>query len=47
MYISEKENFQQFEDENSLVWYESEIKYAVKGPSGERSLSIDYKPSEV
>lgn len=47
LYLSEKENFNDFADEDALVWHEANIPYAVWGQSSTRSLSMKYYPSEV
>lgn len=47
LYLSEKENFNDFADEDALIWHEANIPYAVWGQSSTRSLSMKYHPSEV
>ncbi|XP_042470318.1 cleft lip and palate transmembrane protein 1 homolog isoform X1 [Zingiber officinale] len=47
LYLSEKENFNDFSDEDALVWHEANIPYAVWGQSSTRSLSMQYYPSEA
>ncbi|KAL8171833.1 hypothetical protein V2J09_023637 [Rumex salicifolius] len=45
-YLSEHENFRDFANENSLVWQETNIPYAVWGPGSTRSLSLKWYPTE-
>ncbi|XP_072981458.1 uncharacterized protein [Typha angustifolia] len=47
LYLSADEKFNDFNDENALVWHESNIPYAVWGPSSTRSYSLKYYPSEA
>ncbi|XP_020253046.1 cleft lip and palate transmembrane protein 1 homolog isoform X1 [Asparagus officinalis] len=47
LYLSEKDKFNDFGNENALIWQETNIPYAVWGPSSSRSLSLKYKPSEA
>ncbi|XP_074575026.1 uncharacterized protein LOC141831544 [Curcuma longa] len=47
VYLSENEKFKDFGKEDALVWHETNIPYAVWGPSSFRSLSLKYYPSEV
>jgi len=47
LYLSEKEKFNDFSNENALIWHETSIPYAVWGPTSIRSLSLKYIPSEV
>lgn len=47
LYLSEKEKFKEFGDEDALVWHETNIPYAVWEQSSTRSLSLKYYPSEV
>lgn len=46
-YLSEKEKFNDFTDENALIWHESNIPFAVWGPTSTRTLSLKYIPSEA
>ncbi|CAL9120026.1 unnamed protein product [Musa textilis] len=47
LYLSEKEKFKDFGDEDALVWHETNIPYAVWEQSSTRSLSLKYHPSEA
>lgn len=47
LYLSEKEKFNDFGNESALIWHETNIPYAVWGPTSSRSLSLKYTPSEV
>jgi hypothetical protein len=47
MYLSENEKFNDFANEDALVWHESNIPYAVWGPASTRTRSLTYYPSEV
>lgn len=47
LYLSEKEKFKDFGDEDALVWHETNIPYAVWEQSSTRSLSLKYYPSEA
>ncbi|KAF5198070.1 Cleft lip and palate transmembrane protein 1-like protein [Thalictrum thalictroides] len=47
LYLSEHEKFNDFGNEEALIWHETNIPYAVWGPESTRSLSIDYHPSEA
>ncbi|KAK7309702.1 hypothetical protein RJT34_06642 [Clitoria ternatea] len=46
LYFSEKEKFNEFGSESSLVWHETNIPYAVWGPDSARTLSLKYHPTE-
>jgi hypothetical protein len=46
-YLSESEKFNDFGNEDALVWHETNIPYAVWGPESTRSLSLKYHPSEA
>lgn len=46
-YVSEHEKFNDFGNEDALIWHESNIPYAVWGPESTRTLSLKYYPSEV
>ncbi|KAK8995933.1 hypothetical protein V6N11_076187 [Hibiscus sabdariffa] len=45
-YLSEHEKSNDFGNEASLVWYETNIPYATWGPEGTRTLSTKYYPSQ-
>ncbi|KAI7733783.1 hypothetical protein M8C21_023333 [Ambrosia artemisiifolia] len=45
-YLSEHEKFNDFGNEEALIWHESNIPYAVWGPVSTRTLSLKYYPSE-
>lgn len=47
LYLSEHEKFNDFGNEASLVWHETNIPYATWGPESTRTLSLKYHPSEV
>ncbi|XP_008795274.1 cleft lip and palate transmembrane protein 1 homolog [Phoenix dactylifera] len=47
LYLSEQENFNDFGNEDALVWHEANIPYAVWGPASTRSHSLKYYPSEA
>ncbi|KAJ6809282.1 cleft lip and palate transmembrane protein 1-like protein isoform X1 [Iris pallida] len=47
IYLSEKENFNDFGNEDALVWHETNVPYAVWGPASTRSYSLQYFPSEA
>ncbi|KAK8607092.1 hypothetical protein V6N13_052839 [Hibiscus sabdariffa] len=46
-YLSEHEKSNDFGNEASLVWYETNIPYATWGPEGTRTLSTKYYPSQA
>ncbi|GLU12178.1 hypothetical protein SLE2022_288790 [Rubroshorea leprosula] len=46
VYLSENEKFNDFGNDGSLVWHETNIPYATWGPESTRTLSMDYYPSE-
>lgn len=46
-YLSEHDKFNDFGNEEALIWHESNIPYAVWGPESTRTLSLKYYPSEV
>ncbi|KAG9130765.1 hypothetical protein Leryth_012708 [Lithospermum erythrorhizon] len=46
VYLSEREKFNDFGNEDALVWQESNIPYAVWGPASTRQISLKYNPSE-
>ncbi|KAL4376095.1 hypothetical protein GQ457_02G010340 [Hibiscus cannabinus] len=45
-YLSEHEKFNDFGNEASLVWHETNIPYATWGPESTRTLSMKYYPSQ-
>ena len=47
LYLSEHHNFNDFGNEGSLVWHETNIPYASWGPHSTRSLTLKYHPSQV
>lgn len=47
LYLSEHQRFNDFGNEASLVWHETNIPYATWGPESTRTLSLDYHPSDV
>lgn len=47
LYLSENEKFNDFGNEASLVWHETNIPYATWGPESTRTLSLKYYPSET
>lgn len=47
LYVSEHEKFNDFGNEDALVWHETNVPYAVWGPAGTRTHSLKYFPSEV
>ncbi|XWS44605.1 hypothetical protein CRYUN_Cryun15aG0061900 [Craigia yunnanensis] len=47
LYLSEHEKFNDFGNEASLVWHETNIPYATWGPESTRTLSLKYYPSEA
>ncbi|EES12220.1 hypothetical protein BDA96_06G098500 [Sorghum bicolor] len=47
MYLSENEKFNDFANEDALIWHESNIPYAVWGPTSTRTRSLTYYPSET
>jgi len=47
MYLSENEKFNDFANEDALIWHEANIPYAVWGPTSTRTRSLTYYPSEV
>ncbi|KAL2347127.1 hypothetical protein Fmac_001127 [Flemingia macrophylla] len=46
LYLSEREKFNDFGSESSLVWHETNIPYAVWSPESTRTLTLKYHPSE-
>ncbi|KAH7681429.1 Cleft lip and palate transmembrane 1 protein [Dioscorea alata] len=47
LYVSEHEKFNDFGNEDALVWHETNVPYAVWGPAGTRTHSLKYFPSEA
>ena len=47
VYMTEDAQFSGWKSEEGLVWTETNIPYAAKGPEGQRALEITYHPSEV
>ncbi|BAS89352.1 uncharacterized protein [Oryza sativa Japonica Group] len=47
MYLSENEKFNDFSNEDALVWHEANIPYAVWGPTSTRTHTLTYYPSEA
>ncbi|XP_010930546.1 uncharacterized protein [Elaeis guineensis] len=47
LYLSEQEKFNDFGNEDALVWHEANIPYAVWVPGSTRSTSLKYYPSEA
>ncbi|KAK1287779.1 hypothetical protein QJS10_CPB19g00206 [Acorus calamus] len=47
VYLSEHEKFNDFGNEEALVWQEANIPYAVWGSASSRSHSLKYYPSEA
>ncbi|KAG4203021.1 hypothetical protein ERO13_A05G375100v2 [Gossypium hirsutum] len=47
LYLSEHQRFNDFGNEASLVWHETNIPYATWGPESTRTLSLDYHPSDT
>ncbi|CAM8906567.1 unnamed protein product [Rhodiola kirilowii] len=46
-YVSDNEKFNDFGNENALIWHETNIPYAVWKPESTRTLSTKYYPSEA
>ncbi|PWA56483.1 transmembrane CLPTM1 family protein [Artemisia annua] len=46
-YLSEHDKFNDFGNEDALIWHESNIPYAVWKPESTRTLSLKYHPSEA
>ncbi|XP_031250476.1 cleft lip and palate transmembrane protein 1 homolog [Pistacia vera] len=46
LYLSEHEKFNDFGNEGSLIWHETNIPYAVWGKESTRTLSTKYYPTE-
>ncbi|XP_042950350.1 uncharacterized protein LOC122282466 [Carya illinoinensis] len=46
LYVYEHEKFNEFGNEQALIWHERNIPYAVWGPESTRSLTLKYYPSE-
>ncbi|WVZ85770.1 hypothetical protein U9M48_032650 [Paspalum notatum var. saurae] len=46
-YLSENEKFNDFANEDALIWHEANIPYAVWGPTSTRTRSLTYYPSEA
>nr|CAB3484591.1 unnamed protein product [Digitaria exilis] len=47
MYLSENEKFNDFANDDALIWHEANIPYAVWGPTSTRTRSLAYYPSEA
>ncbi|KAK8492142.1 hypothetical protein V6N13_076509 [Hibiscus sabdariffa] len=47
LYLSEHQRFNDFGNEASLVWHETNIPYATWGPESTRTLSLNYHPSDA
>jgi len=47
MYLSENEKFNDFANEDALIWHEANIPYAVWVPTSTRTRSLTYYPSEA
>ncbi|KAL6845802.1 hypothetical protein ACP4OV_024377 [Aristida adscensionis] len=47
MYLSENDKFNDFGNEEALIWHEANIPYAVWGPTSTRTRSLTYYPSEA
>eukprot|EP00252_Welwitschia_mirabilis_P019611 TRINITY_DN4588_c0_g1_i2.p1 TRINITY_DN4588_c0_g1~~TRINITY_DN4588_c0_g1_i2.p1 ORF type:complete len:615 (+),score=94.38 TRINITY_DN4588_c0_g1_i2:204-2048(+) len=47
LYISENKRFHDFGNEAALIWYETNVPYAVWEPNSVRKLSIEYHLSEA
>jgi hypothetical protein len=47
LYVSQYEKFNDFGNEEALIWHETNIPYAVWGKESSRSLSTKYYPSEA
>ncbi|OEL20981.1 CLPTM1-like membrane protein cnrB [Dichanthelium oligosanthes] len=47
MYLSENEKFNDFANDDALIWHETNIPYAVWGPTSTRTQSLTYNPSEA
>ncbi|KAE8730677.1 Transmembrane CLPTM1 family protein isoform 3 [Hibiscus syriacus] len=47
LYLSENQRFNDFGNEASLVWHETNIPYATWGPESTRTLSLNYHPSDA
>jgi hypothetical protein len=47
MYLSESEKFSDFANEDALIWHESNIPYALWGPTSTRTRSLTYYPSDA
>ncbi|XP_040996670.1 cleft lip and palate transmembrane protein 1 homolog [Juglans microcarpa x Juglans regia] len=47
LYVSEHEKFNDFGNEQALIWHERNIPFAVWGLESTRSLSLKYYPSEA
>ncbi|KAI7734934.1 hypothetical protein M8C21_020470 [Ambrosia artemisiifolia] len=46
-YLSEHDKFNDFGNEDLLIWHETNIPYAVWGPESTRTLSMKYYPSQA
>ncbi|KAL5649864.1 hypothetical protein ACJX0J_040673, partial [Zea mays] len=47
MYLSESDKFNDFANDDALIWHETNIPYAVWGPTSTRTRSLTYYPSEA
>ncbi|KAG8064593.1 hypothetical protein GUJ93_ZPchr0004g39001 [Zizania palustris] len=47
MYLSENEKFNDFSNEDALVWHETNIPYAIWSPVSTRTHTLTYYPSEA
>ncbi|KAG8082092.1 hypothetical protein GUJ93_ZPchr0014g46721 [Zizania palustris] len=47
MYLSENEKFNDFSNEDALIWRETNIPYAVWSPGSTRTHTLTYYPSEA
>ncbi|KAE8663728.1 Transmembrane CLPTM1 family protein isoform 2 [Hibiscus syriacus] len=47
LYLSEHQRFNDFGNESSLVWHETNIPYATWGSESTRTISLNYHPSDA
>jgi hypothetical protein len=47
LYLTEKDNFNDFNNEDALYWHETNIPYGVWGPTSTQKRTLTYYPSEV
>lgn len=47
LFVSEREKFTDFSNEDALVWHETNVPYAVWGPGSSRTRTVTYHPTEA